>query len=163
MNTSTYTFKDIFREQEKNLNTFQNSYIHSAKLDAFEEFEKLGFPTRKNEAWKYTNVSSFTRASLNPLFFPQQHLDIKKSDFRYYNHIRAHKLVVVNGSFQAHLSEIIEDENKNSIMTLFIATISVMVLISTIIKLKRTNSFLSKHAKSGTTDLGKVQRTRKIS
>lgn len=112
MNTSTYTFKDIFREQEKNLNNLQNSYIHSAKLDAFEEFEKLGFPTRKNEAWKYTNVSSFTRASLNPLFFPQQHLNIKKSDFRYYNHIRAHKLVVVNGSFQAHLSEIIEDENE---------------------------------------------------
>lgn len=109
MNTSTYSYKDIFREQEKNLNHLQNTYIHCAKLDAFDDFNRLGFPTRKDESWKYTNVSSFTRASLNPLFFPQTHLDIKKSDFRYYEHIKANKLVVVNGSFQSHLSEILED------------------------------------------------------
>ncbi len=112
MNTSTYTYKDIFKEQEKNLNQLQHTFIHAAKLDAFDDFEKLGFPTRRHEAWKYTNVSAFTRASLNPLFFPQRHLNIKKSDFRYYDHIKAHKLVVVNGSFQPHLSEIIPDENE---------------------------------------------------
>ena len=100
MNTSTYSHKDIFKEQEKNLNQLLNTYIHHAKLDAFDEFYKLGFPTRRDEAWKYTNVSEFTRAALNPLFFPQTHLDIKKSDFRYYEHIKANKLVVVNGSFQ---------------------------------------------------------------
>ncbi len=111
MNTTTYSHKDIFKEQEKNLNQFQNTYIHNAKLDAFDDFYKLGFPTRRHEAWKYTNVSAFTRASLDPLFFPLVHLDIKKSDFRYYDHIKANKLVVVNGSFQAHLSEILEDPN----------------------------------------------------
>lgn len=109
MNTSTYSYKDIFKEQEKNLATLQNTYIHHAKLDAFDDFYRLGFPGRRHESWKYTNISSFTRASLNPLFFPQVHTDIKKSDFRYYDHIKANKLVVVNGSFQNHLSEILED------------------------------------------------------
>ena len=109
MNTATYSYKDIFKEQEKNLNQFQGSFVHHAKSDAFDDFYKLGFPTRRHEAWKYTNVSAFTRASLNPLFFPQVHSDIKKSDFRYYDHIRANKLVIVNGSFQKHLSEILED------------------------------------------------------
>jgi Fe-S cluster assembly protein SufD len=112
MNTATYSHKDIFKEQEKNLNQILNTYIHNAKLDAFDEFYKLGFPTRRHEAWKYTNVSAFTRASLDPVFFPLVHADIKKSDFRYYDHIKANKLVVVNGSFQAHLSEILEDPNE---------------------------------------------------
>lgn len=117
MNTSTYSYKDIFKEQEKNLNHLQNSYIHSAKLDAFDDFYRLGFPTRRDEAWKYTNVASFTRASLNPLFYPQTHLDIKKSDFRYYQHIKANKLVVVNGSFQKHLSEILENPENVDILS----------------------------------------------
>lgn len=118
MNTSTYSYKDIFKEQEKNLAQLQNTYIHNAKLDAFDDFYRLGFPTRRHEAWKYTNVSAFTRASLNPLFFPQTHNDIKKSDFRYYDHIKANKLVVVNGSFQKHLSEIHEDPDQVSIMSI---------------------------------------------
>jgi Fe-S cluster assembly protein SufD len=117
MNTSTYSYKDIFKEQEKNLEQYKNSYIHNAKLDAFDDFFRLGFPTRRHEAWKYTNVAAFTRASLNPLFFPQVHLDIKKSDFRYYDHIKANKLVVVNGSFQKHLSEIHENPDDVSIMS----------------------------------------------
>lgn len=124
MNTATYSYKDIFKEQEKNLDQFQNSYIHNAKLDAFDDFHKLGFPTRRHEAWKYTNVSAFTRASLNPLFFPQLHIDIKKSDFRYYNHIKANKLVVVNGSFQKHLSEILEDPDEVNIMSVSEAILS---------------------------------------
>lgn len=117
MNTATYSYKDIFKEQEKNLGSLQNTFIHNAKLDAFDDFYKLGFPSRRHEAWKYTNVSAFTRASLNPLFFPQVHSDIKKSDFRYYDHIKANKLVVVNGSYQKHLSEIHEDPDKVSIMS----------------------------------------------
>ncbi|MBK7958242.1 MAG: hypothetical protein IPK03_09055 [Bacteroidetes bacterium] len=70
MNTTTYTYKEIFKEQERNLEHLQNSFVHTHKLDAFDAFDKLGFPTRKDEEWKYTNVASFTRASLNPLFFP---------------------------------------------------------------------------------------------
>lgn len=117
MNTSTYSYKDIFKEQEKNLQGLENTYIHHAKLDAFDEFYKLGIPTRRDESWKYTNVSAFTRASLNPLFFPQIHNDVKKSDFRYYEHIAANKLVMVNGSFQKHLSEIIEESDSLTIQS----------------------------------------------
>lgn len=112
MNTTTYTYKEIFKEQERNLLGLENSFIHQHKLDAFDAFDKLGFPTRKSEEWKYTNVAAFTRASLNPLFFPSPHLQIKKKDFRYYDHIKANKVVFVNGSYQEHLSEILEqDEN----------------------------------------------------
>ena len=112
MNTTTYTYKEIFKEQERNLLGLENSFIHQHKLDAFDAFDKLGFPTRKSEEWKYTNVAAFTRASLNPLFFPSPYLQIKKKDFRYYDHIIANKVVFVNGSYQEHLSEILEqDEN----------------------------------------------------
>ncbi len=111
MNTTTYTYKEIFKEQERNLEHLQNSFVHTHKLDAFDAFDKLGFPTRKDEEWKYTNVASFTRASLNPLFFPTQHTNIRKKDFRYYDNIKANKIVFVNGSYQEHLSEIHEQSD----------------------------------------------------
>ena len=36
---------------ENNLN--MNSDVHQIRTEAFENFEKLGFPTKKLEAWKY--------------------------------------------------------------------------------------------------------------
>jgi Fe-S cluster assembly protein SufD len=111
MNTTTSTYKEIFKEQERNLGSLTNTAIHQQKLDAFDSFDKLGFPTRKSEEWKYTNVASFTRASLNPQFFPTAHTHIKKKDFRYYENIQANKVVFINGSYQEHLSEILEQDD----------------------------------------------------
>jgi hypothetical protein len=99
-----------------------------------------------------------TGKSFNKLSQQQKEIEIEKSrtfDIRQAKEIRFMLYVVIAFLmvvFVKFIQEIIEDENKNSIMTLFIATISVMVLISTIIKLKRTNSFLSRNANSGTTD-----------
>jgi Fe-S cluster assembly protein SufD len=32
-----------------------NSDIHEIRAEAFKNFEKLGFPSKKLEAWKYTS------------------------------------------------------------------------------------------------------------
>ena len=36
-------------------------WLHSLRRDAFREFESLGFPTTRDEDWKYTNVAPLAR------------------------------------------------------------------------------------------------------
>ena len=35
--------------------------IHSDRKDALKRFEKSGFPSKKNESWKYTSLKSITQ------------------------------------------------------------------------------------------------------
>jgi len=38
-----------------------NSDIHEIRTEALENFEKLGFPTKKLEAWKYTSLNTILK------------------------------------------------------------------------------------------------------
>ena len=38
-----------------------NSDLHEIRSKAFQNFEKLGFPTKKLEAWKYTSLNSILK------------------------------------------------------------------------------------------------------
>ena len=37
------------------------SPIHAKRTNALKEFEKLGFPSKKDEAWKYTSLKSIIK------------------------------------------------------------------------------------------------------
>lgn len=39
--------------------TTDNSVVRQARQKGLEHFKKLGFPTRRNEEWKYTNITPF--------------------------------------------------------------------------------------------------------
>ena len=38
-----------------------NSDVHEIRSKAFQNFEKLGFPSKKIEAWKYTSLNAVLR------------------------------------------------------------------------------------------------------
>ena len=38
------------------LDTDINSKVHDIRTKSIKDFEKIGFPTRKNEYWKYTPI-----------------------------------------------------------------------------------------------------------
>ena len=38
-----------------------NSDLHEIRTKALQNFEKLGFPTKKLEAWKYTSLNSILK------------------------------------------------------------------------------------------------------
>ena len=38
-----------------------NSDVHEIRSKALENFEKLGFPTKKLEAWKYTSLNTILK------------------------------------------------------------------------------------------------------
>lgn len=57
-----------FVELESNLNGSKGGAVHNLKKEAFEAFKEQGFPTPREEAWKYTNLkelasSDFGRAT----------------------------------------------------------------------------------------------------
>ena len=48
---------DNFRSFEQALNGQANSSMHELRKDALQRFSEVGFPTPREEAWKYTNIT----------------------------------------------------------------------------------------------------------
>ena len=45
-----------FKKTEQSMNGEASSAFHKLRKQAIASFDKLGFPTVKNEDWKYTNI-----------------------------------------------------------------------------------------------------------
>ena len=55
-----------------------NSDIHDIRTEAFHNFEKLGFPTKKLEAWKYTSLNALLKKDYS--IFPNKENTIEFAD-----------------------------------------------------------------------------------
>ena len=47
-----------------------DSYVHDIRTEAIKSFEDSGFPTKKNEAWKYTSLKQVLEPDYS--IFPRQ-------------------------------------------------------------------------------------------
>ncbi|GGB88660.1 Fe-S cluster assembly protein SufD [Dyadobacter sediminis] len=94
-----------FYARESVMNGEASSAFHQKKRAALAEFDQLGFPTTRNEEWKYSNVkdltsvlynfnagSSITTADLEDLRIPSQEANI---------------LYFINGHYNADLSVLV--------------------------------------------------------
>ena len=94
----------VFREQSAQLAGANLPWLENARVRAIEQFAELGFPTTKNENWKYTSLASLNGRGLQPSMPGEAHpacltaiADLKlDSD--------AHLLVFINGHFSEKLS-----------------------------------------------------------
>ncbi|MBC7384025.1 MAG: Fe-S cluster assembly protein SufD [Bacteroidia bacterium] len=79
------------------------------RQQAFETFEKLGFPTTHNEEWKYTNMKAITAGAFENTCIPST----KNNNYQasVFSGIKANHLVFVNGSFNKDLSVFIEPDS----------------------------------------------------
>jgi len=59
-------FVSRFADCEAGLAGASPAWLAPIRRAAIERFAKLGFPTRKNEAWKYTSVADLAKADLDP-------------------------------------------------------------------------------------------------
>lgn len=50
-----------FKKLEANLNGESKNYFHKIRQDAIASFIELGFPVKKLEEWKYTNVNNILK------------------------------------------------------------------------------------------------------
>ena len=86
-----------------------DSDLHDVRTEAFKNFEEKGFPTKKDEAWKYTSLNSILKNDFS--VFPKNENTVQYSDVKkYYLHeIDTYKVVFVDGVFSSFLSSTTHD------------------------------------------------------
>ncbi|WP_240904841.1 Fe-S cluster assembly protein SufD [Sphingobacterium sp. SGR-19] len=89
------------------LDTQERSYLTTLRQQAFERFQQEGFPTVKNEEWKYTNIHPLINGTyaLNASV-DVDNVDTSKADIP---GLDAHRIVLVNGEYVLAFSSL-EDE-----------------------------------------------------
>jgi len=96
-----------FKSFEKSLNGEAKSWLHNMRKDALSAFDELGFPTTRNEEWKYTNVAPIAKENFTHILKPESHTVTLDDVKRYgYEGLDAHLVVFVDGHFDKQLSSI---------------------------------------------------------
>jgi Fe-S cluster assembly protein SufD len=92
-----------FHARETVMNGEAGSAFHQKKRAALAQFDELGFPTPKNEEWKYSNVRELINASYNfnasDTLAEEDLIDLKMPEQA------ANILYFVNGHYNAELSK----------------------------------------------------------
>jgi Fe-S cluster assembly protein SufD len=86
-----------------------HSELHDVRTSAIKNFENKGFPTKKDEAWKYTSLSAILKNDFT--VFPKLENNIQYSDVKKYflHEIDTYKVVFIDGVFSSHLSSTTHD------------------------------------------------------
>ncbi|WP_432412593.1 Fe-S cluster assembly protein SufD [Rasiella sp. SM2506] len=86
-----------------------DSPIHDLRSDAIKVFEEKGFPSKKEEAWKYTSLNALLKNDYS--IFPNNERNIELKDVRKYflHDIDTYKLVFVDGVYNSFLSDTTHD------------------------------------------------------
>jgi Fe-S cluster assembly protein SufD len=86
-----------------------DTYVHDIRNDAIKSFEENGFPTKKEEAWKYTSLNKILKEDYS--IFPKRENAIEYSDVKKYfiHDIDTYKIVFIDGKYSSHLSQTTHD------------------------------------------------------
>src|SRR3954469_6715140 len=97
-NTIDTNLTSILQEEFKKTESKRSSdsFLSQKQKEAFLNFEKTGFPSVKNEEWKYTNLSVLLKEDFNP----SPASTLSKADIAPFLYkIEANAIVLVNGIF----------------------------------------------------------------
>ena len=83
--------------------------VHDVRTEAMKNFELKGFPSRKEEAWKYTSLNKLQKVDFS--IFPKEVNAIEYKDVKKYfiNEIDTYKIVFIDGIYSSFLSETTHD------------------------------------------------------
>ena len=81
-----------------------HSELHELRSHAIKNFESKGFPTKKEEAWKYTSLNAILKNDFS--VFPKKENAIEFKDVKKYflHEIDTYKVVFIDGIFSSFLS-----------------------------------------------------------
>lgn len=100
--TTIEPYKKLFNQ----LPTDTQAWLKGLRAQAFEQFNQSGFPTRKNEAWKYTSVLPLTEAEFTTA---SQAAEIPANVIKQLPAEGVYRAIFIDGHFQAHLSTLPDD------------------------------------------------------
>lgn len=83
--------------------------LHELRTSALKNFESKGFPTKKEEAWKYTSLNAVLKNDFS--IFPKKENNIEVKDVKKYflNDIDTYKVIFIDGIFSTFLSSTTHD------------------------------------------------------
>ncbi|WP_296683021.1 Fe-S cluster assembly protein SufD [Flavobacterium sp.] len=83
--------------------------LHDVRTLAIKNFEDKGFPTKNDEAWKYTSLNAILKKDFS--VFPKNEVTIEFKDVKKYflHEIDTYKVVFIDGVFSSHLSSTTHD------------------------------------------------------
>jgi Fe-S cluster assembly protein SufD len=104
------TYQAAFRESQSALSDSRHaSWVDRLRESAMDQFQQLGFPSVKEEEWKYTNVAPIGRIDFSPIVTGNGAPSSLRADqlgqFTY-PEARASRLVFVNGILRTDLSSL---------------------------------------------------------
>lgn len=87
----------------------EHDSLHTIRLEGLKTFEDKGFPTKKEEAWKYTSLNSILKNDF--CVVPKNEVAVEYKDVKQYflSDSDTYKLVFINGVFSSHLSSTTHD------------------------------------------------------
>ena len=93
-------YSGLYAQNIRRIEEMSSPYINSFRGPAFEKFGQIGIPTRKNEAYKYTNLDIYFKHEFNSIFIPDEADFIKAEEFRCdVADLDSHGVVLLNGFY----------------------------------------------------------------
>lgn len=79
--------------------------VHDVRSEAIKLFEQQGFPSKRDENWKYTSLGSILKHDYS--VFPKQENAIEFNDVKKYfiHDIDSYKIVFIDGKYSSYLSQ----------------------------------------------------------
>ena len=95
-----------FADFERSLNGRKHSWLNALRKDALARFDQLGFPSTREEEWRFTNVAPIAKIPFRPADPKPNSLTI--SDISRYTvcEARCTQLVFLNGFYSENLSTV---------------------------------------------------------
>ena len=86
-----------------------DSPIHDIRTTAIKTFESKGFPTKNEEAWKYTSLNSVLKHDYS--VFPKHENALEFKDIKkfFIHDIDSYKIIFIDGKYSSHLSQTTHD------------------------------------------------------
>jgi Fe-S cluster assembly protein SufD len=101
-------YQDAFQTLQDTHEVESSSWLHPLRENAMERFLELGFPSVKEEEWKYTNVAAIARADFQPAvsLAPASQSDVELKQLGSVPEARTSQLVFIDGVLRKNLSSL---------------------------------------------------------
>ena len=94
---------------ENKVSVDTDSNVHDIRSNAFDHFEQHGFPTKKDEEWKYTPLNSVLKHDYNVLSETENDIELAAVKKYFLHEIDSYKIVFIDGVYSSFLSETSHD------------------------------------------------------
>lgn len=95
---------------ENELNGAALGEIHNRRKEAFDRFVETGFPTKRHEEWKYTNLKPILKHDYRVFLSDDNSVDFSAIKKYFLSDTDTYKLVFIDGFYSSWLSETTHDK-----------------------------------------------------